>query len=273
MTTTEHVPSDLREFLAQQIRGTFRNGATTLCTVTGIYEFVDSVLAAGVFQESAAHPAEPVPDLAAALRATVDEAKARRLSSTGPAPDGESPVPIDSLVLAYVERMAGGSRQVLADNLREFAAKVALRSPVGVEITDEAVEAAERETESWPEDAGLPWLPEGGRESAIRGLLRAARPFMTSHPALDTESLYHALVEVSEREDFGKFLEDDDFTALHRAVMALAVPVPTQEQIEKALSHARDEGGAFVLDGAHVYDGVQRDLATAVLALLNGSAK
>jgi hypothetical protein len=43
--------------------------------------------------------------------------------------DGQwvAPVSLDSLVLAYTERMAGQSRQGIADNLREFAAKIARR--------------------------------------------------------------------------------------------------------------------------------------------------
>lgn len=38
------------------------------------------------------------------------------------------PVTLDALVLAYTERMAGQSRQGLADNLREFAARVQRRA-------------------------------------------------------------------------------------------------------------------------------------------------
>lgn len=125
-------------------------------------------------------------------------------------------------------------------------------APVGVEITDEAaaVEAMAR-----TQIIGT-WEQKTERERGVhlrraQRALEAARPFMTSRPALDREAVRRIL----DRAAYGEHRE-----TLADAVMALAVPVPTREQIEQALV----ECGI----------GSYRTIVTnAVLALLNGSAK
>jgi len=57
------------------------------------------------------------------------------------------------------------------------------------------------------------------------------------------------------------------------AVMELARPMPTREQIAEALMKVRVSTGEFAVGGKAVFHGVHNELADAVLALINGSAK
>ena len=92
--------------------------------------------------------------------------------------------------------------------------------------SDAAVEAAEQETDSWPEDAGFPWLPEGGRESAIRGILRAAYRVDAPRPLLDREAVEDLWPLIGDDEGERDFRND-----LIDAVMELARPMPTRAEL------------------------------------------
>ena len=118
-------------------------------------------------------------------------------------------------------------------------------APVGVEITDEARKAAreaiEAEIRKYPlGNTRQPWDPPpigATMDDLARAALEAAQPFMTSRPALDREAvktaLSHAAARVH-RVGGALFIEgtENDFAD---AVMELAVPVPTREQIDAAL--------------------------------------
>lgn len=95
----------------------------------------------------------------------------------------DEPVPVDSLVLAYVERMAGQSRQGLADNLREFATRIENRTavpflqpqPVDRPLLDRVdVRDAIRDEFRWVGEMG-----ETSADVAADAVMELARPMPT----------------------------------------------------------------------------------------------
>lgn len=156
-------------------------------------------------------------------------------------------------------------------------------NPVGVEITDEMVEAGSEVLSRLPSARYSPDLLARELQdptSLARAVLEAARPFMTSRPALDRE----VVAEVLHREKHSEaclFTNQSNCGEWHAAlqeadaVMALAVPVPTREEVEEVIAtkvmrydsaadvRLVDDGDVEALDAG----------TAAVLALLNGSAK
>ena len=148
-------------------------------------------------------------------------------------------------------------------------------APVGVEITDEAVEAAARK---YFTDLGWDWddIDDDLQDQAdskrtilrqFRRALEAAQPFMTSRTALDRGAVEQAIRDAHNGEALNWVV------AATNAVMALAVPVPTHEALVEAISarlHITSDqimtGGSprqLVADTTAVHE-----TATAVLALL-----
>lgn len=172
------------------------------------------------------------------------------------------------------------------DEVLEGAAQRGMRqlsapAPVGVdcEITDEAVEAAARVDRAgrvgYDDWETAPVFAHQALTKNARAMLEAARPFMTSRPALDRDKVGEVLIsygvevrtdEASPPEMFGRAVD---------AVLALAVPVPTREAIAEVIATKvmRYDSAA---DVRLVEDGDVEALdagTAAVLALLNGSAK
>lgn len=128
----------------------------------------------------------------------------------------------------------------------------------GMEIPDEAVQAAYEALCD----------PDIGPEERTRAALEAARPFMTSRPALDREAVQDEMERLAQWADPENYVEEAT-----DSVMALAVPVPTREQIDEVIAtkvmrydsaadmRLVDDGDVEALDAG----------TAAVLALLNRS--
>lgn len=102
---------------------------------------------------------------------------------------------------------------------------------VQVEITDEAVEAVMRDLALWDDGCSLPFIEDevdGGR-AAVRHILTVAAPLLDPRPLLDREAVKRILGDV-------RALPVTRSTNPHvEAVMELARPMPTREQIAAAL--------------------------------------
>jgi hypothetical protein len=216
----------------------------------------------------AAHPAEPAP----VKKCRCNPGGARtgwpHLATCPESPLYRKPDWDDDAQRRYESDVAAGMPRLPGD----------IPAPVGVEITDEARKAgleALHADPDWhkPDSGSGVWRANYGR--AVDLVLEAARPFMTSRPALDWDQVAEAIATKAMHYDSGTPFDQVDredqagLVAATDAVMALAVPVPTREAIAQALHDrywpdCRDEDCPNDHFLAH---------AAAVLALLNGSAK
>lgn len=153
-----------------------------------------------------------------------------------------------------------------------LAAHPAEPAPV---VTDEAVEGVMRDIAKWDADCWLPFFPDkpdGGR-AAVRHILETAAPLLGPRPLLDQGDVFAALDEVYTNGAMG-----GEWSSLGAdAVMDLARPMPTREQIDKLMR--RHTVGAFNPEqSACACDRTWRSHAEyrehvrdALLALLNGA--
>ena len=120
-------------------------------------------------------------------------------------------------------------------------------------ITDEAVKAAERAMRGHDchpvVNANIPHL--------ARAALEAAEPLLGPRSLLDRAAVDAALIANA-----------DSLTRQGDAVMELARPMPTREQVAESLARVIHERQQQMIDG-HIEDDADA-LAAAVLALLNG---